>query len=378
MKFISYDLKNAKVRESRYWLPTYLKDHGVEQVYDFPDNEQYIVDVNDAGFYWFVKGIDHVNKKMLQDVRDKKALMIINYDHYTFGSTPVHQRNSSLNIVKFLEAFCGIFKIDAANILYLDSNYRIESLLKKHQFNGYWFNLWEYFLETIDNPSEVIEQITNKEIREKKFLYFGGKARDYRLRFLNSCFKIENFQNESFVSTSQGYFIDTETKQPRWMQTHILDLPNIVGGIEQQYTEYVTKYYHVNSYINIVAMSYFYMSHDQLEINEKLFKPIAALQPFIILGQPRTLEALKDLGYKTFDKWIDESYDSTLDDNERYDKILKEVTRLSKLTNTELSDMLYDMLPILIHNFELKKQRTRTHNPELLLNKIVSMFNHNN
>ncbi len=123
-------------------------------------------------------------------------------------------------------------------------------------------------------------------------------------------------------------------------------------------------------------MSHFYLSHDQLEINEKVFKPISAMQPFIILGQAGTLHALKQLGYKTLDKRIDESYDSMMNDDERYNKVLAEVTRLSKLTKEELSEMLYDMLPILTHNYELKKQRTRSHSPELL-NKITSLFNHN-
>lgn len=376
MKFISYDLRNGRVRESRYWFPTYLKDHGIEQVYDFPDDDFYIIDVNDAGFYWFVNGIDHVNKKMLQDIRDKKAIMVLNFDHYTFGLTPVHQRKSNLNIISFIKAFARAFDIDRKSLIYMDSNYKVESVLKKHDLNGCWFNLWEYFLDTIGNPTEVTEKIINKEIREKKFLYFGGKARDYRLRFLNSCFKIENFKEHSFVSTSEGYFIDAETKESKWMPAHILDLTDISGGGKQNEVEKISEYYHLNSYINIVAMSHFYLSHDQLEVNEKIFKPISTMQPFMILGQVGTLSVLKDLGYKTFDKWIDESYDTIMDDDERYNKILAEVTRLSKLTHEELADMLYDMLPVLTHNFELKKQRTRTHSPELL-NKITSLFNHN-
>lgn len=376
MKFISYDLRNGRVRESRYWFPTYLKDHGVEQVYDFPD-DNYIVEVNDAGFYWFVKGTDHVNKKMLQDVRDKKAIMVLNYDHYTFGSTPIHQRKNSVNVVKFIRAFSQAFKLQPDTFIYIDSNYKIESLLNKHNLNGCWFNLFEYFFETIDNPLEVKEKIINKEIREKKLLYFGGKPRDYRLQFLNSCFKIENFKEENYFSTGEGYFIDAETNEPKWMPAHVLDVVNLNTGKQKEMEEASrNNYYHLNSYINIVAMSYFYLRHDQLEINEKVFRPIGAMQPFIVLGQAGTLEVLKKLGYKTFDKWIDESYDTTINDDERYKRVLSEVTRLSKFTKEQLSDMLYDMLPVLTHNYELKKQRTRSHSPELL-NKITSLFNHN-
>jgi hypothetical protein len=158
------------------------------------------------------------------------------------------------------------------------------------------------------------------------------------------------------------------------MSTQVLDLPNINGGPNQKDVDHLNSFYHLNSYVNIVPMSYFYLSHDQLEINEKLYKPMAALQPFIVLGEVGTLKVLQDLGYKTFDKWIDESYDSTLDDDVRYKKVLNEVTRLNQLSTDDLNDMMYEMLPILIHNYELKKNRTRRQDPDLL-NKIKSMFN---
>jgi hypothetical protein len=142
------------------------------------------------------------------------------------------------------------------------------------------------------------------------------------------------------------------------MPTHVLDLPNINGGANEYQVNYITEYYHLNSYINIVPMSYFYTVHDRIELNEKLLKPMVALQPFIILGEPRTLKTLHELGYKTFGKWIDESYDTVLNDEMRYDMVLSEVKRLSKLSKEKLSEMMYEMLPTLKHNFDLKNTKT--------------------
>jgi hypothetical protein len=42
---------------------------------------------------------------------------------------------------------------------------------------------------------------------------------------------------------------------------------------------------------------------------EKTLRPIAAKTPFVILGTPGILKSLKNLGFKTFDQYIDESYD---------------------------------------------------------------------
>ena len=69
--------------------------------------------------------------------------------------------------------------------------------------------------------------------------------------------------------------------------------------------------------------------------------------------------AVKSLGYKTFNKWIDESYDDTLDDVARMNKIVHEVEKLNNLSYSDLSAMLKDMLPVLTHNIELYMSITK-------------------
>lgn len=48
---------------------------------------------------------------------------------------------------------------------------------------------------------------------------------------------------------------------------------------------------------------------DILHLTEKIFKPIRTATPFVVLGQQRSLKALKSYGFETFDSIIDESYD---------------------------------------------------------------------
>jgi len=62
-------------------------------------------------------------------------------------------------------------------------------------------------------------------------------------------------------------------------------------------------------------------------ITEKVLKAIANKVPFIVLGDIHTLKYLKQLGYKTFDFLIDESYDS-MPYVDRVNTIVAEVTRL--------------------------------------------------
>ena len=57
------------------------------------------------------------------------------------------------------------------------------------------------------------------------------------------------------------------------------------------------------------------MDKGTIFISEKTWKPIMVGHPFIMVGNKNNLKFLKDLGYKTFDKWIDESYDDIEDEN---------------------------------------------------------------
>lgn len=85
-------------------------------------------------------------------------------------------------------------------------------------------------------------------------------------------------------------------------------------------------------------------------MNEKIFKPIAYKQPFVIIGTPNTLKYLRDYGFKTFDGIIDETYDTIEDDTKRALAILQEVERLSNMSNDAWDKTLKEMLPILEHN----------------------------
>lgn len=80
--------------------------------------------------------------------------------------------------------------------------------------------------------------------------------------------------------------------------------------------------HYTNSYCHLVMETHF--DADQSKgafLTEKTFKPIKHGQPFVIVGAPGSLQALRDLGYRTFDHVIDNSYDTELDNTRRWQKI---------------------------------------------------------
>lgn len=101
-------------------------------------------------------------------------------------------------------------------------------------------------------------------------------------------------------------------------------------------------------FMNVVTETCFYDRFNHL--TEKVFKPIIMLQPFIICSTPNSLKFLKRYGFKTFDKWIDESYDSISNPEKRINAVVDQIEKLAKLSKQELTDIYTDMLPTLKHN----------------------------
>ena len=63
-------------------------------------------------------------------------------------------------------------------------------------------------------------------------------------------------------------------------------------------------------------------------LTEKTFKAIKHGQPFIIVGCPGSLAALRELGYKTFDHAIDNSYDTIQDNTQRWLAVKSAISKL--------------------------------------------------
>ena len=90
---------------------------------------------------------------------------------------------------------------------------------------------------------------------------------------------------------------------------------------------------------------------------EKTFKPLASMKPFFVFGNKGTLKCLKEMGYKTFDRWWDESYDLEEDTMLRILMIIRELQKISLYSKEEIYLMVSEMRPTLEYNFDLRIKR---------------------
>jgi|TARA_R100000479_G_scaffold81415_1_gene39463 hypothetical protein len=123
------------------------------------------------------------------------------------------------------------------------------------------------------------------------------------------------------------------------------NLTNIMGPGHENKEPYLQTYFSIVTETPFPERNYF--------SSEKIYRPMIQFHPFIVYGSPFTLRSLKELGFKTFSPYIDESYDEVISPFRRMQKITKEIKRLCSMSDTEIHEWFLGMKDILIHNRNL-------------------------
>lgn len=103
------------------------------------------------------------------------------------------------------------------------------------------------------------------------------------------------------------------------------------------------------SFLHVVSETCFW--DKKCHLTEKIFKPIVARQPFVLLGCANNLAYLKEYGFKTFDRWWDESYDSIENPVERLQAVGEIIKQICNYSLEELTEMLHEMEEVLEYNY---------------------------
>jgi hypothetical protein len=98
------------------------------------------------------------------------------------------------------------------------------------------------------------------------------------------------------------------------------------------------------------------------------FKGILDKRPFMILCSPGSLAYMRDLGFRTFGSWWDESYDQEPDFEKRVAQMVNILQEISTCSPAELQTICQQMEPVLQHNFQhftqhfLKQEKDKVFN----------------
>jgi len=110
---------------------------------------------------------------------------------------------------------------------------------------------------------------------------------------------------------------------------------------------------HYRNTLISVVMGAFPFVDNCCHLHSSTYNPIYQGHPIIQFGPYKSLEKMREQGFKTFDKWWDESYDDIEDGWERFEAVLSLVHKISTLPKHKVLGMLDEMIGVLQHNIDL-------------------------
>ena len=366
----------------------------------FGNLEQFFGNYSDIHYQF---ALEFMSQKAIDEIKKWNGNILINY--IIDGGLGITKKNFQ-KIFDFFKKH----EIPEEKIFLVFQDFKLKNNIEKL---GYKYNVLDYnqaliaksqeFFNTLNNPNfsywgednhepqvgkikpRKNTVVTSDEFEEsigsdrKDFLFLCRHWKEHRLSILYNLYQLgldnnlvswdNKFYNENYVNSIRNRFDNDEfisliKNESRHLD--IDDLTKIAGyGFED-------KSIYLNSYLSIVTESIFFQirengSNDPFAefptgyLSEKIWKPIGHCQPFILAGPAKSLEYIKSLGFKTFDGFIDESYDNVVDDDRRLYMINEEIVKFANKTKEQKDEFLKNVLDICKHNQKLFLSFSKNH-----------------
>lgn len=190
----------------------------------------------------------------------------------------------------------------------------------------------------------LVDQLSHKQYKPKYFDCLLGREKYHRTQ-------IEKFYN---LSLHKDKILFSYFKQESNITDGIWDLDvtgipstaTSIGEHDVPLSSILPVSIYNQSYYSVVAETTWFNSHNQY--TEKLAKPIVARRLFVAFASQHYLANLKQLGFKTFDSIIDESYDAVADLDLRLQMAWSQVEWLCE---QDPNKILEQIQPIVEHNY---------------------------
>ncbi len=311
--------------------------------------------------------------KLLKSVKEKKAKIVFFY--ITEGYWGTHKIH-----FEWIDNLVEKYEFDKDDLLFLTANLKSNEIYNKNKFTIIPYNFFLINLDFIPlnksnkNDIEKYEKNYIKYIEQNRLikktnhlLCFNGIPRLNRLLIfgeLNTNPKLKN----KYITSLRNTFTDNEFQfyedvLENTDNQDILSFYKNYNSLNNYFYDkkewgniinwgaYLNESAHMESFVNIITETLW--DDSSIFFTEKTYKPIYMCQPFIIFGNPHSLKKLKEYGFKTFDRWWDESYDDEIDLNIRLKKITKVLEEITSWDFDKCQQIIIEMEETLIHNFKI-------------------------
>ena len=220
-----------------------------------------------------------------------------------------------------------------------------------------WFSWFESTSNFYTNNLFLLEQLRPFDIKPKYFDILLGQQRPHRTYIYDEIInqKLTNDCILTYLKTPHHSFQERDNSEWIW-ETPGLEMPNW----PMRHTVLKVKYYdQLISLSQIIPIEIYnqtayslvaetWGTDNRFTFNtEKIVKPILAQRLFLVASNQYYLRNLRNLGFYTFDRIIDESYDNEPDYQKRCNMIIDQIKYLMSLSQQQIFEKI---LPIVNHN----------------------------
>ena len=306
-----------------------------------------------------------LNDALISSIKNKKAKLIFFYiTEGWFGN--------SKKIYDWIDNLTIKYELEMEDVIVITSNLLAEETYQGNKFTIVSYNYFtdELFFALIKKRDELnIKSFKNKYLNfidnfniQKHFLCFNNLTKINRLWMFYELMNNPKLKDKSILSlnkntTNQSFLEIASSTNHLDMIEYYRTYDSSIGYSydtnnwfkDVQTGDSINIDAHLKTFVNIVTETL--IENDVVFITEKTYKPIYVCQPFIIVGNAYSLKKLKELGFKTFDKWWDESYDDELDFEKRMHKITKILEEIANWDFDKCNQIRKEMREILTHNY---------------------------
>ena len=233
-----------------------------------------------------------------------------------------HEGDNPVRIKQRLDKLAENVRLPPNCYVFVSANSAARDIPGFVYFND--FELWYYQRNLEQEPLAV-----HSEPREREFVALNRLHKSWRATAMADLKRTGVLDNSYWSYCETGELdnnnpieIDTISQLQHNTVKFLEQAPYISDELDQtqrnDHSATLNKY-HTNAYCNIVMETHF--DADQsggVFLTEKTFKPIKHGQLFFIAGPAGSLQTLRDLGYRTFDSVLDNTYDRIVDNTERW------------------------------------------------------------
>tara|TARA_Y100000385_G_scaffold289018_1_gene357219 strand:+ start:1197 stop:2480 length:1284 start_codon:yes stop_codon:yes gene_type:complete len=194
-------------------------------------------------------------------------------------------------------------------------------------------------------------ELVDRDIIENCYYSFGTSHPDFLGEKEWTVTKEQMLEVVEAAPVSNLFFVDEgkNAKITEWIE----GTPYTIGDYNHIYDPLLNEYT-ASSDIQIVIESF--IEPANIGITEKLGRPFVYKTPFIVYGQPGIIGYLQKLGFRTFHPWIDETYDTIRNDEDRLAHIIEIVDTLNSMPDEEFADLMENIKEITEENYEIMKE----------------------